>query len=226
MKTCIDTYFAKYYNLPEDIRIKEDLTDQSLFDLLDNKDHYIVAYKEGYASFKNTNKDTILVLGYDDYIKSMAKSKFQKNRPSCDFLIEDKDANAILLNEITSSSNNIEGLKKPIPYRRHKDKIQYQGGKLEKVALQLLSTLQTLNQVPEIKDKLQSYKKKICLCSYKLYLNNNVPQIQSTQIAFNRGIMEIEKQTKGEGIKINNTEIEQFGFEYRRISHSDTFVLN
>ena len=228
MKNLIDKYFAVHYHLHRVVAIDEETTQEEQFDLRDESP-FLFPFGDGYASFGNANKDKIHVLFYEEYIQKYAGTHFENGRLRCDFIVHGEPSAAIILNEITSSGKGMDDLKKPI---LKKDKrtgnkiIVYAGGKLEKAETQLLQSLQTLNEVPEIGSFFDAQLRKICLCSYKLYTSVDLTLIGNPVEAFNQGMAMIERETGENGTIVSCPDIENLGFEYRRISHNYSFRIN
>ena len=199
--------------------IDESHTSDSLFDL-DDDGMAIVAFGSGQASFSNESQKDIVILDYEGYIDKYAGTKFHNGLRKCDCILESESGATVILDEMTSSNRGLENLQKPIQGKR-----VYPGGKFEKVEQQLLVSLQTLHNVPEIALHLDSQSKRVCLCSYKLYASEELSLIGNPVIAFSRGQAEAERQTGENGVKISSPRIEAMGFEYRRISHSFVFSI-
>lgn len=220
IKTLIDTHFASHYGLGRVVTIDEVHTTASRFDLSENGGASVVGYGSGYASFGNESKSDIAVLDYEGYIDKYAGTVFYDGRGKCDCILESEAGMTVILDEITSSSNGVENLQKPIHGRKN-----YEGGKFEKVEQQLLVSLQTLKGVPEIAAHLDAQTKKVCLCSYKLYTSEDMAMIGNPVSVFSCGQAEAERQTGENGVKISSPQIEAMGFEYRRILHSYTYSI-
>lgn len=101
-------------------------------------------------------------------------------------------------------------------------------GKFEKIAYQLADSVQTLMDIPQIGEYFNKLQKKICLCSYKLYTQNDKREriIKTNLNSFNRYSKIEAKQTGENGAILSCPQIEKFGFEYRRISHNYAFSIN
>ncbi len=220
IKTLIDTYFAKHYGQGRVVTIDESHTKEKLFDLKSDNGVTIIEAGKGFASFRNEATRDIAVLDYEKYIDKYTGSKFYNGRRKCDCILESENGSTIILDEITSSDSGIENLLKPITDRR-----AYTGGKFEKAEQQLLVSLQTLSDVPEIKAHFAAQSKRVCLCSYKLYTSDELELIGNPVKVFSRGQALTERQTGENGVKISSPKIEELGFEYRRISHSFVYSI-
>lgn len=221
MKSLIEKFFEIHYLLDNNVSIFNQNTTECFFDLDDDqKPNYIVRYTEGIASFTNNKCHEIHVLDYEGYITSFEnRPSFTNHRRRCDFIIEDKVGNAIVLCELTSSSHGMSGLIEP--------RDEFQGGKFEKVEKQLADSLETLVCVPQIKDYFDSLAIKVCLCSYKLFNVSKLSHhIQSTVTAFNRYLKVEEYETGENGAELVSKRINDLGFVYKRISHNYSFILN
>ena len=95
-------------------------------------------------------------------------------------------------------------------------------GKFQKAEIQLAVSLQTLLDVPEIKDYADACAKRVCLLSYRID-NGNDPS--GSQKAFNRYKAIESKATGSEGALLHQAVIESLGFEYRRISYEYSYAL-
>ncbi|MBQ8484729.1 MAG: hypothetical protein IJ534_01105 [Bacteroidaceae bacterium] len=221
IKALINTYFANYYGQGRVVEIDESHTTDSRFDLKeDGGVTTIVEAGSGFASFDNKAQCDIAVLDYEGYIDKYAGTKFHEKRLKCDCILESENSSTVILDELTSSRKGMENLTKPITRKR-----QYPGGKFEKVEQQLLVSLQTLNDVPEIAAYFASQAKRVCLCSYKLYTFDELEMIGNPVNVFSRGQIEAERQTGENGVIIYSPHIEALGFEYRRISHTYSYAI-
>lgn len=220
IKTLIDTHFAAHYGLGRVVTIDEIHTAETRFDLKSDAGITIVEQGLGFASFYSEAGDDVSVLDYEKYIDKYAGTAFHTGRRKCDCILESENGAAVILDEITSSNSGIENLQEPITGRR-----VYAGGKFEKAEQQLLVSLQTLHEVPEIATHLDTRVKRVCLCSYKLYSSSEQNLIGNPVSVFSRGLSEAGRQTGENGVKISSPEIEALGFEYRRISHSFVYSI-
>lgn len=220
IKQLIDTHFAGHYKLGRAVTIDENHTTDIRFDLNENSGTAIVAFGSGSASFENDAQRDITVLDYEGYIDKYAGTQFHTGRMKCDCILESEAGATVILDEITSSVSGIENLQKPITGKK-----EYPGGKFEKVEQQLLVSLQTLHDVPEIAHHIDTQLKRVCLCSYKLYTSGTLALIGDPVAAFTRGMTEAERQSGENGVKISCPQIEALGFEYRRISHAFAYNI-
>lgn len=205
MKRLIDMYFRNHYGLKNDVEIECEIVQEEAFELTEG---------EGRAKFQNAAKNPIEILDYESYIGKF--KKFAIGRKRCDKLLSDATSGCVILNEITSSVDGLDNLSLP-------DKI-YPGGKFEKVKDQLASSLETLVDVPEIKQHFDQQKVRVCLCSYRLY-TGTLP-ISDPRKTFHRPLVVVAKATGENGAKLSCPSVEKWGFEYRRISYDYAFPLN
>ena len=138
----------------------------------------------------------------------------------CDCILELEGESTVFLDEITSLNKGIENLRKAIFGKK-----TFPGGKFEKAENQLIESLKTLSAVPEIASYFAQQRKKVCLCSYKLYNSDELTLIGDPVSVFSRGQLEADRQAGENGVKISSPQIEAMGFEYRRISHSYTYRI-
>lgn len=93
--------------------------------------------------------------------------------------------------------------------------------KYQKVELQLYQSLETLTEVPSISSYINNKKRKVCLMSYLIKRTGD-----NAVNAFNRNrLMEAEEAGEN-GAQISCPQIEQFGFDYYRISHDYSFRIS
>lgn len=97
----------------------------------------------------------------------------------------------------------------------------FRGRKYQKVELQLYQSLETLTEVPSISSYINNKKRKVCLMSYLIKRTED-----NAVNAFNRNrLMEAEEAGEN-GAQISCPQIEQFGFDYYRISHDYSFRIS
>lgn len=214
-----------HYRIGRNISVPHIDTTNIEFDLDDNPD-YIVPFRTGNISLKNTLKKSIQVVNYEGYINQFAGTAFEQGRKRCDYLLYDTDrreeSSFFILNEQTSTLDSISNLSLPI---LKKGEVLFAGGKYEKAEIQLYESLSALKNVSSIASFIESSDRKICLMSYVIIprsVDNNI----SASRAFNRYRAIESAETGEDGAIIENYGINQLGFELRRISHDYTFVLN
>lgn len=223
MDNLLKIALPKHYGLNrKSVKILKEITEKGYFDLSDQADTMIVSYSDGFSSYKNRHLIAISVLNYEKYISQFDNISFGRGRRRCDFIltneIDGKD-NIFILNELTSSSS-LDALSKPI-YDKDRNVI-FPKGKFQKAEIQLVISLQTLMDVPEIKAYADTCAKRVCLLSYRID-NGNDPS--GSQKAFNRYKTIESKATGSEGALLHQAVIESFGFEYRRISYEHSYAL-
>ena len=223
MKNLLENDLPAFYGVDRRCICDENITSLSEFDLTEDDTQFVVDYKKGYASFCG-NSFNLSVVNYDTYISKFNGTKIADGRCRCDFIMTDTDADSIIvLCEVTSSLGGIENLSRTIkkPQKDGTTKVAFPKGKYQKVELQLYQSLETLTNVPSISSYINNKKRKVCLMSYLIKQTEN-----NAVNAFNRNRM-MEAEEAGEnGAQINCPQIEQFGFDYYRISHAYSFRID
>lgn len=220
MVELLQNTLVEHYKISSPVNLKFDQIDESEFDL-DDSCCFVVEKGRGKASFINENS-TLKVLCYEDFIKQCKKPKyFAEGRKRCDFILcHDSVGGSFVLNEITSAYGDEGNLALPII----KGNPPYPGGKNQKVIDQFVHTLDTLLEVPDLRKKINSYNRKVCLMSYKVFPYDNGLIDKTLAAAYS--YREIESlETQNEGAIIEEKRINELGFEYRRISHDYSFLL-
>lgn len=226
LKEVFDRDFLLTHNIPENKRqqIKQECTNASDFDLIDpNKDidpeeKIIVEFGKGTGSFENNVGYNVEILAYDNLVKNYnGKYVAFKGTKSCDFILYSNENSTIVLNEHTSS---IEDKKK---LEEEKDS-KIGMTKFQKVEKQLSDTLGKLQAVDSLNGIIEKCTTKICLLSYRLFYDKNNPTKAPT--AFNRAQLQIAKATGEDGAKFSCPDIEEKGFEFRKILHNYKFKLS
>lgn len=209
-----------HYKISSKVTLRFEQIDSREFDL-DDSFCFVMEKGQGKASFINDN-GPLKILCYEDFIKQCKKPRsFAEGRKRCDFILcHDSVGGSFVLNEITSAYGDESNLTLPIL----KGNPPYPGGKNQKVVDQFVYTLDTLLQVPDIRAKIESYNRKICVMSYKVFLCNNDLIDKTIAAAYSyRNVESLE--TQGAGAIIAEKRINDLGFEYRRISHDYSFLL-
>lgn len=111
-----------------------------------------------------SQEDTVHLFHYDEFQKQMPNS-FQNGRLNCDYIILWK-TDQFLFCELTTGSNEIN-LSKPI-FNSTKNNVKFPGGKFEKVQYQLAQTVNTLMEVPSIKQAIDNLSVKLCILGYRV----------------------------------------------------------
>lgn len=220
--------YPAYYGLHRSqIDVLSETTSDEHFDLTDKGSGIIVAYQSGNVSFDHSNQTEIEVVGYESFLNGLHGTTFERGRKRCDFILYEKGGTGdcfFLLNEQTSTSGSTVNLSKPI-LDKNKN-VVFPGGKYEKVEMQLVETLKTLNAVPSIASFISKYQWKICLMSYEI-LSLNMDTTSSAKRAFAVRYKQIESRETGEnGAILEQLDLNSEGFEYRRISHNYPFKLS
>lgn len=225
LKEVFDRDFLLTHNIPENKRqqIKQECTNASDFDLIDpNKDidpeeKIIVEFGKGTGSFGNNAEYNIEILAYDNLLKSYNNYNSFKGVKICDFILYSNENSTIVLNEHTSSI----GDKKKLEEEKN-SKIGMT--KFQKVEKQLSDTLGKLQAVDSLNGIIEKCTTKICLLSYRLFYDKNNPT--KALNAFNRAQLQIAKATGEDGAKFSCPDIEEKGFEFRKILHNYKFKLS
>ncbi len=140
-------------------------TNEPYFEVEDTDDRELVIHViqgAGIAKFQNENNSSCSIINYDKFITSLP-NEFQRNRSRCDLLMTSDKQNYFILGELKNSPEIKQ-------YRKRAKK-------------QLLSSLKTLLEVPEI----LAYSKNIAIkrCCYFNKLSSP-PIILNAVYAFNR----------------------------------------
>ncbi len=219
-KDLVDKAFLSGHGVPENKRkyIDSEITKNITFDLIDLNENFVVEHGKGTGSFENSEELNIEVLAYGKLIKDndyKYDTKYASFRGSknCDFILYSDANSTIIFNEHTSSTDGVQNLDKEDEDTGHT--------KFQKVEMQLKDSVKKMLEVGEINNFITACSTKICLCSYKLYNGENY-----TQKAFNQPLAILAKEVGEDGIKLSSPEIEQYGFEYRRISHDYSFKIS
>lgn len=224
MENLLRIALPRHYGISRNfIAALKETSSKEYFDLSDKADTMIVNYTEGLASsYRNQNHNDISVLNFEKFINQFDDIAFGRGRKRCDFILFKEHAcadNIFILNELTSSVS-LESLSKPIC--DEVGNVIFSDGKFQKAEIQLAVSLQTLLDVPEIKDYADTCAKKVCLLSYRID-NGNDPS--GSQKAFNRYKAIESKATGSEGALLHQAVIDSLGFEYRRISYEYSYAI-
>lgn len=210
MDNLFEIELPKSLNLRRNISVRSQTTTQKEFDLEDKRNQNIILLKgSGDATYENTLGKELYILDFEHLRNQFNPCAILDNEgitKKCDYFITDKESICIF-NEITTG-NDIESLEKEI--KNNKGDIEFKGGKFEKGQYQLLHSIKVVEKCSTIWNKISSFSTKICLFSYKL-----ANSVIDEQNAFNRAL-EFENN---EGTIYSNSEIEELGFEYRRIGY-------
>ena len=218
LKDVFDRDFLCEYNIPENKiqQIEQECTNALDFDLIDQKENFIVEFGKGTGSFENNVGYNVEILAYDNLVKNYnGKYDAFKGTKSCDFILYSNENSTIVLNEHTSSIGDKKKLEEEKDSKIGMTKFQ-------KVEKQLSDTLGKLQAVDSLNEIIENCTTKICLLSYRLYYDKNNP----TKATFNRGQLAIAKATGEDGAKFSCPDIEEKGFEFRKILHNYKFKLS
>ncbi|GIM56208.1 hypothetical protein CAPN006_06020 [Capnocytophaga canimorsus] len=183
----------------KNIRVSSVSITDEVFDLKDERGNSIVLPKNtGDASFHNSLGKELYILDFEDLRNQfnpcaiLDKGKITKR---CDYFIAEKQEKSIcLFNEITSSQE------------------KYLTKKEDTAKQQLLHSLQCVERCTDLWTEIQSFSNRICLFSYKLS-DTNIPEQKTFNIA-------LSFENDENGTEYPNKEIEELGFEYRRIDYT------
>lgn len=220
LKDVFDRDFLCEYNIPENEiqQIEQECTNALDFDLIDQEKNFIVEFGKGTGSFENNVGYNVEILAYDNLVKNYnGKYDAFKGTKSCDFILYSNENSTIVLNDHTSSIGNREKLETEKDSKTGITKFQ-------KVEKQLNDTLEKLQAVDSLNEIIENCTTKICLLSYRLFYDKNNPTQAPT--AFNRPQLQIAKATGEDGAKFSCPDIEEKGFEFRKILHNYKFKLS
>ena len=224
LKTLIDNDFVSHYNIhPIHLTATEHVTSQLEFDLIDEDDANspILPKGQGYVTLQQSYGQ-IGILLYDDFYKNIQSPKsIKEGVKHCDFVLSSPNNECICLIELTSSTGSVAGLSAPIKNKKHQ--VIFSRGKYEKAEVQLSDSLKMLTAVQTIKTDFDRKHRKICLMAYQIIpYPSSEEQIKRP---FSRYLDIESKMTRDNGAIISCPDIEQYGFEYRRIGHDYVFTL-
>ena len=220
LKDVFDRDFLCEYKIPENKiqQIEQECTNALDFDLIDQEKNFIVEFGKGTGSFENNVGYNVEILAYDNLVKNYnGKYDAFKGTKSCDFILYSNENSTIVLNEHTSSIGDKKKLEEEKDSKIGKTKFQ-------KVEKQLSDTLGKLQAVDSLNRIIEKCTTKICLLSYRLFYDKNNPTKALT--AFNRAQLQIAKATGEDGAKFSCPDIEEKGFEFRKILHNYKFKLS
>ncbi len=156
----------------------------------------------GTGKFKNQDALNIRVFNYDKFITSIPNEPFKHCRKRCDFLLDSRNHRYLILGEI-------------------KDRRILDENARENVRMiaknQLLSSLKTLLEVPEIDS--HSTHKDIKRCCY-FNKQSSSPATLTATTAFNR-----LPNFYTDGFQMSNPEIEAYGFDFYEYTGEQTMTL-
>lgn len=223
LKDLFDDDFVQHYNITSsNVAAVEHCVRESVFDLEDDENDPIKNSGDGKVTIKNTIEG-MDVLEYEHFINQCNKPKsFANGRKRCDFVLTSQlPKDFVCLLELSSAIGDSAKALFNLPINHHQEGAV---SKAEKAEKQLLSTLETMMEVPAIKDNLQQSTKRVCLFAYRLFPRQSA-EIRAANISdMHARYLRIEAmETKDDGARLNSPDIEKYGFEYRRISHEYTF---
>lgn len=213
MENLLNNDFKNHYRLTsEPILTISYVTNASYFEL---KDDNVVIYEtvnSGFAKYTNTNSIKVNIVNYEAFIKSLSH-KFKEGRKVCDLIVYDDEKQHFLLNELTDTQ-----LKYVHPFPKPKSTTgEQKPGKLAQATVQLLSTLIDLSAVVTIANFINNFQIKRC-CFFNKQSHSPTP-INATS-AFGR-----INNLAPNGFKMENKEIESYGFELYEYSGNQIYRL-
>jgi len=151
----------------------------------------------GMARFSNPDNLTFSIVMYEKFITNVADHAFKYGRKRCDIVMSSRSERYFVLGELKN--------------RIHESKVR----KCAKE--QLISSVQTLLEVSEIKECIDSKAIKRCCYFNK---QSKSPSLINATSAFNRlsGIYH-------DGFKMNFPDLEKLGFEFFEYTGMQTMVL-
>lgn len=201
MENLLMNEFISHYNLPAPtLSDWFEKTEEVYFETEDTNSGELALHTArggGMAKFNNPNALNMTVINYDKFITAMRDEPFKHQRKRCDLLLTCNADLYFILGELKD--------------RNPKGTVRSGAGK------QLLASLVTLTDVPEIKSYTDS--KTVRRCCYFNKQSSSPPVLNATT-AFNRLSM-----TYPDGFKMSKPEIEILGFEFYEFTGEQTMVL-
>lgn len=156
----------------------------------------------GMAKFSNNGALDFTIINYDKFITSIQSEPFKNGRRRCDILLSSNDDKYFILGELKDraiiNNNSRKNVRK---------------GAKE----QLLASLQTIFEVPEIAEFINLKTRK--RCCYFNKQSASPPTLNAT-IAFNR-----LPEFYPDGFQMSKPDIEAFGFQYYEYTGEQTMIL-
>ncbi len=223
LKDLFDCDFVQHYKITSpNVVAVEHCVRESIFDLEDEENTPIKGIGEGKVTIKNT-EEGMEVLEYEHFINQCQKPRsFANGRKRCDFVLTSQiPVDFVCLVELSSAIGDSAKALFNLPINhQQEDAIS----KAEKAERQLSCTLETMMDVPAIKENLEQRTKRVCLFAYRLYPRHSAEIIEAKISDMHARYIRIEAmETKDDGAQLSSSNIEKYGFEYRRISHEFSF---
>lgn len=200
MEDLLMTKLISHYNLPAPTITNWFVeTDDDYFEIEDTHGGEIKLHTKrglGMAKFRNSDSLKITVINYDKFITSIQDEPFKSGRKRCDIIATEVNK-YIIIGELKD--------------RIHTRKVRSGAQK------QILCSLQTLTNVPEIKSYIDLKTTKICCYFNK---QSSSPTTINATTAFNRLPSMIP-----DGFKMSKPDIEAFGFEFYEYTGEQTMTL-
>jgi len=175
-------------------------TSNDYFELRDdNLDKVILSTTVGFGSarFRNLLLKEITIVNYDGLVSSVKSSTFQRGRKRCDLILSTSDNTCFIFGELKD--------------RRPAKTVRREAKK------QLLSSLQTLCEVPSISAYINCKMMRRCCCFNK---QSSAPIPVNAPKIFNR-----INDLLPEGFKMSHPGIESHGFEFYEYTGNQTLVI-
>lgn len=198
METLLKNEFTAHYGLPISATTNISITtDAQYFEIEDNEHRELQLHftvGNGMAKYHNKNKHTVKIINYDKFITSLSPV-FQKGKERCDLIVHTTNQQYFLLNELKD--------------RKPKEKVR------KKSISQLLSSLTLIMNVPSISTFANNYMFRHCCFFNK---QSMAPPTIIATTAFNR-----LGSTVTSGLRMPNSAIEAFGFEFWEFSGNHVY---
>lgn len=201
--------FIAHYALPVSTVVNfTSNTVETYFELKDDNRLIYATKGEGVAKYSNVNALNVNVLNFEIFFNSLLPA-FIKGKEKCDLIVYDNTNQYFLLNELTDTLPHYV-----TPFINTQG---YRSGKRQKAISQLLSTLSLIIDVEKIAAFINIHSIRQCCFFNK---QSNAPLIITATKAFNRLSTIVPA-----GLRMSNSEIESFGFEFWEYSGSQVYNL-
>ncbi|WP_269225409.1 hypothetical protein [Flavobacterium eburneipallidum] len=205
MDSLLKNDFTSFHQLPISIlKIRED-TNLPYFELEDiNTVLTLSSIKNsGTAKYSNPNNLEVTIIDYDTFLTNLSH-KFRQGKSRCDAIVYTQNKSYFLLNELKNRKIVDENADEEV---------------LSKAISQMLKTLKLIKIVPSIDAFINSFTQKIC-CYCNKQSNTPSPIINAPN-AFGR-----LNNLLPDGIEMEHTEINAFGFQLFQYTGSQTIKFN
>lgn len=218
----LNDFITHYGIISPDVVADEYVVQLEPFELGDSDVCPVVKDGEGQLRMHNV-EGGINVFAYDRFVTSCKKPKsFQKDRKRCDVVVTTRANNLLVcLIEFTSAIGNTRNLYEPI--LKKNGAIQYPGGKMEKIGVQLTESLRTMLDVPAVASEMKRRVNRVCVAAYRIYPAID-PEIRM-RYPDNTYKMVEARETGEYGAILSMPSMENLGFEYRRVAYPTTLRI-